>query len=64
MERTLSGFGSITGKVVAESAKKFGTPHYLYDGGLIIDKSHEVLNMPNAYGIIVRYAPKANTAFN
>ena len=60
-EESISGFGSVTPEVIAESAANFGTPLYLYDESVIDQKCKEVLSMPNAYGLTVRYAMKANS---
>ena len=60
MER-LNHFSSITGGIVALAAEKTGTPVYLYDENLIIEKCRALKAMPNAYGLTVRYAMKANS---
>ena len=58
----LNGFSSIDSNVVAAAAQNFGTPVYLYDERLIISKCRALLSMPNAYGLTVRYAMKANSS--
>jgi len=52
-----SGFNSMT---AAQAADRFGTPVYVYDESLIRKRCAECLGMPNAYGLTVRYAMKAN----
>lgn len=44
----------------ALAAKEFGTPVYVYDEATLIEKCKAVLAMPNAFGLHVRYAMKAN----
>ena len=48
-------------KIMAAAAKEYGTPHYLYMEQTIIDNCKKLLSMPNAYGLTVRYAMKANS---
>ncbi|MDL2288487.1 diaminopimelate decarboxylase [Oscillospiraceae bacterium OttesenSCG-928-F05] len=60
--KKLNTFGAVTDSTVAEAAEAFGTPVYLYDETLIAERCREVLAMPNAYGIGVRYAMKANSS--
>lgn len=57
----INDFNSIDSNTIADAARQFGTPIYLYDEKLIIDKCRTVLSMPNAYGLDVRYAMKANS---
>ena len=57
----LNDFSMIDAAVVAKAADQFGTPIYLYDENLILQKCRECLSMPNAYGLTVRYAMKANS---
>ncbi len=56
----LSGHGMVTGDVIASTVSEFQTPFYLYDEALILEKCNQVLSMPNAYGLGVSYAMKAN----
>jgi diaminopimelate decarboxylase len=56
----LNDFSEITSNSIKEAAEKFGTPFYLYDEKFIKDKCAKLLSMPNAYGLTVRYAMKAN----
>ena len=58
----LNGFGAVTVSTVLDVAKQFGTPAYLYDEGLIIEKCTSLKEMPNAFGLAVRYAMKANSS--
>lgn len=56
----ITPFGNLTTDKIVETASQFGTPVYLYDESVILQKSGEVLNMPNAFGMTARYAMKAN----
>ena len=53
--------GSVSAQMIARVAAQFGTPLYLYDESLIIEKCQHVLAMPNAFGLEPRYAMKANS---
>lgn len=57
----LNNFTSINTENIIKIKESYGTPVYLYDENLIIEKCKAVLSMPNAYGINVRYAMKANS---
>ena len=57
----LNSFSSIDSRIISTVAARHGTPVYLYDEQLIIDKCKSLLSMPNAYGLDVRYAMKANS---
>ncbi|MCL2747100.1 MAG: hypothetical protein FWE59_00400 [Oscillospiraceae bacterium] len=57
----LNPFGSIDSQIIATAARQFGTPFYLYDERLLIDKCQRLLAMPHAFGITVRFAMKANS---
>jgi diaminopimelate decarboxylase len=57
----LNNFSKVTSEIVQKAAADFGTPLYLYDEELIIKKCRDVLAMPNAFGLKVRYAMKANS---
>jgi len=52
---------SIDSEIIRKTAEQYGTPLYLYDEKTIIDKCKSLLAMPNAYGLTVRYAMKANS---
>ncbi len=39
--------------------KEFGTPVYVYDQTTLEEQADQVLNFPNAFGLIARYAMKA-----
>ena len=54
------GTGNLTSEKVVKAAQQFATPFYLYDEAVIIQKCRDVLEMPNAYGLKVHYAMKAN----
>jgi diaminopimelate decarboxylase len=47
--------------LVPEIAKKWGTPLYLHDQEFIENSCEQLLNMPNTFGLHVRYAMKANS---
>ncbi|MCL2080316.1 MAG: diaminopimelate decarboxylase [Oscillospiraceae bacterium] len=57
----LNNFSNITPKAITEAAERYGTPLYIYDEALILERSNECMKMPNAYGLTVRYAMKANS---
>lgn len=59
--KMLNNFNSIDSSVIQKVAEQFGTPLYLYDEKTIIEKCKSLLAMPNAYGLSVRYAMKANS---
>ncbi|MBN1483024.1 diaminopimelate decarboxylase [candidate division KSB1 bacterium] len=56
------GNTSVTSEHIFMAAQKFGTPFYLYDEQTVLDKCHDVLKMPNAFGLSVSYAMKANSS--
>ena len=60
MER-LNEFGYVTAQSIMEAAQLCGTPVYLYDERQIIERCHALKDMPNAYGITVRFAMKAHS---
>jgi diaminopimelate decarboxylase len=47
--------------LIPNIARQWGTPVYLHDQEFIEDSCEQLLNMPNAYGLHVRYAMKANS---
>ena len=57
----LSGNGKVTDKIIVDAVKQFRSPFYLYDESVILEKANTVLSMPNAYGLNVSYAMKANS---
>ena len=57
----LNDFSALDAAAVAKAADEYGTPVYLYDETLIRERCRECLSMPNAFGITVRYAMKANS---
>ena len=57
----LNDFSQINAETVAFAAEKFGTPLYVYDEALILERCRECVDMPQAYGLTVRYAMKANS---
>jgi len=50
----------VTPKQAREIAGEFGTPVYVYLKQLLREQAREALAFPNAYGLTVRYAMKAN----
>lgn len=52
----------VTAEMVSAAGKKYGTPFYLYDEKTILEKCHDVLKMPNAFGLNVSFAMKANSS--
>ncbi len=56
----LAPFGRVTPRHVVESAALAGTPHYLYDEALVVERCREVLAMPSAFGLSAGFAMKAN----
>lgn len=57
----LNPFSGIKAKDIQRAAEQYGTPLYLYDEKLILDKCRTLTAMPHAYGLTVRYAMKANS---
>jgi len=57
----LNDFSSFTSEAAALAAETYGTPVYIYDEALILERCKECMEMPQAYGLIVRYAMKANS---
>lgn len=57
----LSGHGMVSDEIIREAVQQVQTPFYLYDESVIISKCLEVLDMPNAFGLRVGYAMKANS---
>ena len=60
---TMQYFGptKLDAALIPEIARKWGTPVYLHDQAYIENSCDQLLNMPNAYGLHVRYAMKANS---
>ena len=56
----LNEFSRLDSTMAAQAIKEYGSPLYLYDENLILERCEECLKMPNAYGLTVRYAMKAN----
>ncbi len=48
-------------KIIARAAEIATTPFYLYDQKIVDEKCDALKAMPNAYGLNVRYAMKANS---
>ena len=60
----LNDFSTLDAGMIAQAAEMFGTPVYIYDEGLILQKCRQCLDIPNAYGSTARYAMKANSNRN
>jgi len=57
----LNGYCGVDSGAVAKAAGLYGTPLYLYDEKTVVDKCKALMAMPSAYGLVVRYAMKANS---
>ena len=57
----LNDFSTLAPDVFLKAREACGTPAYLYDEALIRQRCQAARNMPNAYGLTVRYAMKANS---
>ncbi len=57
----LNTFSNMTTNDLMNAVKDNVTPIYVYDESHIIKKCKEALAIPNAYGVTVRYAMKANS---
>ena len=51
----------LTPTKVRTIAEEFGTPVYVYDENMLKTSAELAMNFPNAYGLNVRYAMKANS---
>lgn len=58
----ISDIGIFSSEITAQAAKEFGTPLYVYDEAMIVDKCRNLLNIPNAFGVNVSYSVKANSS--
>ena len=60
---TMKHFGPtrLDAALVPKIARQWGTPVYLHDQEYIENSCEQLLNMPNAFGLHVRYAMKANS---
>jgi diaminopimelate decarboxylase len=60
---TMTHFGPtrLDAALIPQIARQWGTPVYLHDQDYIEKSCEQLLNMPNAYGLHVRYAMKANS---
>ncbi|MDR1410062.1 MAG: diaminopimelate decarboxylase [Oscillospiraceae bacterium] len=58
---SLNTFSKITAQTIAIAREMEQTPFYLYDEAQILEKCAAALAMPNAFGLHVRYAMKANS---
>ena len=57
----INHFSAFDTKLLGDAAEKYGTPLYLYDEKLLLERCRLCLDMPNAFGLTVRYAMKANS---
>lgn len=57
----LNDFSMLTSSMLHEAAEQYGTPVYVYDEAMVIQRCRAAMAMPNAYGLQVRYAMKANS---
>ncbi|MDR2357963.1 MAG: hypothetical protein LBD92_07790 [Oscillospiraceae bacterium] len=57
----LNGFCNIDTRQFTDIYDKYGAPAYVYDGAAVAARCAAALSMPNAFGIGVRYAMKANS---
>jgi len=57
----LNDFSLFNAKAVAMAAERYGTPLYVYDEAVILERCRECVDMPHAFGLTVRYAMKANS---
>jgi diaminopimelate decarboxylase len=53
--------GRVSPQRIVEAARLLGTPCYLYDEALVVERCRTVLGMPSAFGMSARYAMKANS---
>ena len=59
--KRLNDFSAFDAEAAAQAANTFGTPVYVYDEAHIVERCRECVDMPQAYGLTVRYAMKANS---
>jgi len=52
--------GAVTPLAVQRACQLYDPPFYLYDEAAIINQCYKLLNIPQAFGLTVRYAMKAN----
>ena len=57
----LNDFSLFNAEAASLAAESYGTPLYVYDEALILERCRECVDMPQAYGLVVRYAMKANS---
>ena len=58
---SLNSFGTLNATSIVQAAERFGTPAYVYDEASIMRRCNDCLSIPNAFGLTVRYAMKANS---
>ena len=57
----LNDFSILEAAVFTRISEDYGTPVYVYDESVIRKRCRQCLDMPNAFGLTVRYAMKANS---
>ncbi|MCL1834678.1 MAG: diaminopimelate decarboxylase [Oscillospiraceae bacterium] len=57
----LNNFSALSAGEITGAAESYGTPLYVYDERHIRQRCGECLAIPNAYGVTVRFAMKANS---
>ena len=60
MEIMIEKLRFLTDDDVREISREFGTPVFVYSQKVLEEQAQKALTMPNAYGLTVRYAMKAN----
>lgn len=55
------GTSRVNAQAVLEAAKQIPTPFYIYDEQMIRDRCKQFMTMPSAFGILPRFAMKANS---
>jgi len=53
---------AVSTEIFSRIAGQYPTPLYVYDEGSIVERCREVLSMPNAFGLRVAFAMKANSS--
>ena len=61
MTQEVFGPTRLDATLVPEVARQWGTPAYLHDRAFIDNSCRQLLEMPNPFGLRVRYAMKANS---
>jgi len=64
LENNLETLSFLDEEQVRDISKEFGTPVYIYSRAVLEAQADKVLAFPNAFGLTVRYAMKANSNAN